>query len=455
MSPANDDQSTVRRTKHAHARHLHSTKSLSIHDYLSDASLDGFFYRTDASLIEQWQLWDDDDQYGSRPRPPASPFGLHEGLYHDDTTQDIQRYLRQMEEEEQEEQQTCSTCPSSDSNTSSESISSHSTSTKSTKVDHTTDQFDRSLANLQVSSFEPTPRLTQFTTPAPIIIEKKIPALPVLNPILPEPRSIPPPHRHRRPKSHLPSYEGNVDYIPSSDPFSIAYQINERGEKITQDGNRLVFMDVVRPTLNNNKPYESNVYSVPRKKLHHRRSTHIPVLDLKSIEEMFEKKGARRRQSIHLDEQTIDPAHSEKRSLTTTDLFRSIDEDRGSVLSSLSTSKKSIQSSPSSAIGHRVSISSRSHRSDKSIPSLIEKKVYPSPPVLTDEQLNRYVSTIYGVAGSIRSSSRSTSHRQVSASSTSSMKSPLVQSPFMSNFRYMQSSINSNLMREYRQGGYY
>ena len=432
LTPANDDQSSRR------SKRLHASKSSSIQDYLTDSSLDGFFYRTNASVIEQWQLWDDDDQYGSRPRPPASPFGLHEGLYHDDMTQEIQRYLRRMEEEEE----SCSTCPDSKSKSSSESLSSFSSSgTESQKgeLSDNTDQFDQSLTKLQVSSFEPERN-------APIIIEKKVPALPVLDPIIPRAR----PRRKERRRRAL---ETNVDYVPSTDPFTVPYQINERGEKITKDGNRLVFMDVVRPTLNPQHP-ELPVYAATKST--RRRSTHIPILDLKSVEELFaeKKKSSRRRQSVHLDE-------SEKRSLTTTDLFRAIDQH--SVLSSLSTTKRS--SHDPSPAARQPSISSRSHRSDKSAPSLVEKKVYPTPPALTNEQLNQYVSNIYGAAGSVRSSSRSTSHRPVSASISSSMRSvsqtPIAPSPaavhpsYMANFRYIQSSVNPHLLREYAQNAYY
>lgn len=451
LTPANEDQSS-RRTKHTHASK--STAS-SIQDYLSDPSLDGFFYRTNASSIEQWQLWDDDDHYGSRPRPPASPFGLHEGLYHDDVTQDIQRYLRRMEEEDE----TCSTCPDSKSKSSSESISSYSSSGTDSRKDESSDnadQFDRTLKNYQVSSFEPEPirRRNQGISSAPIIIEKKIPALPVLQPHFPKARS-------KRKEFRPQAVETNVDYVPSTNPFSISYQINERGEKITKDGNRLVFMDVVRPTMNHPEK-ELPIY--PTKKSNRRQSTHIPVLDLQNIEDFFEEaRKQRRRQSIHLDQsQTFNPTPTEKRSLTTTDLFRTIDQH--SIHSSLSTGKRS--SHNRSSASHQPSISARSHRSEKSTHSFIEKKAYPTPPALTNEQVNQYVSNIYGAAGSIRSSSRSTSRQPVCASAASSIKgvnhqTPIIAGPpvsypsYLAHLRYVRTGMNPNTLQQPSQNAYY
>ena len=292
ISPANDDDSQLNRTSGNRLK-----DETMIRHYLFDPSYDGFFYRTDTTIIEQWQLWDDDNNLNySRPRPPASPFGLHEGLYHDDTTNEIQRYLRHMDDEDQ----SC-TCTSSSSSHQSSSSTMSSISTKHSRKQnrHTlnkpktvndTDQFNLAFSNLQTSSFEPVLPEKKFKIiKRPIIIEKVLPKpiqpIPILNPKLPLQLTDPIQKLH-------------VDCNQPEDSSSISYQINEHGEKVTKDGNRIVFMDVVRMNPNQSPPTDLQPYksSTPRARSHrHRTSKKIPIIDMRSIEQLFNEENSKQK----------------------------------------------------------------------------------------------------------------------------------------------------------------
>ena len=489
LSPAHND--TADRTKRRH-RANHSAKESANTDYLSDSSLDGFFYRTEASLIEEWQLWDDDQLSSTRPRPPASPFGLHEGLYHDDTTQDIQRYLRRMEDEEQ----TCS-CASSTSTSSSSShtsiSSSPSTNSSPSKSEAHSDQFDASIAHIQVSSFEPE-RTGQKKTSrkAPIIIEKVQPnpllALPILHPKLPRQRQIP-----SIKSIPLPDEEVEIAPVPLSDPFNISYQVNERGEKITKDGNRLMYMDVVRPAIRKQTD-ASDTHQSPKKPLRtdRRRSSQIPIIDIQSLERLFQEKHVteRRTSSRNTDRQSNEH-HREFRQLIASDMLPTIDDyfqydeqhssksnrhedpvtptymqaadpQRKSIrtVSSVPSSTRRLHQRshsimPSTHYGQQSPVSShRSREAQKVTLPLRLKPTHPVSSTLTNEQLNEFVSNIYGTAGSVRSSSSSLNRPKVQASTNESFQpmqpTSLANHSYASAFRYMQSSINPNLLREYR-----
>jgi len=73
----------------------------------SENSENGYFYFTDGILIERWELWDDnsgdddDSRSISRPHPPDSPFGLHQGIYHDDLQEEFDESLRFIDEDEE------------------------------------------------------------------------------------------------------------------------------------------------------------------------------------------------------------------------------------------------------------------------------------------------------------------------------------------------------------------
>jgi hypothetical protein len=440
ISPANDDDSQLTR-----ANGNRFTDKNMIRHYLFDPSYNGFFYRTDTTLIEQWQLWDDDDLNQSRPRPPASPFGLHEGLYHDDTTNEIQRYLRHMDDEDQS-----FTCTSTSSNQSSNSTMS-SVSTKYSRKQNRyhsnkskpiadTDQFNLEFSNLQTSSFEPVlPEKKSKIKKGPIIIEKVVPkpmlSIPILNPKL-------------SPQSSDPIQESHVDCTQPADSSSISYQINEHGEKITKEGNRIVFMDVVQMNTNQQpidlQPCKS---STPRiRSYRHRTSKKIPMIDMRSIERSFNEKNSKNQQRLSLnpDNQphipTPDPIES-------TD--KKTQQRKNSLISSTHSSKNENHRSHSTiTAGPSINYVERSFippLSPKQIISPIQQNS-PIPPVLTNQKINEYISDIYGTARSIKSTSSSTTHQGNKSLNNTTVVNPM----YVSAFRYMQSSMNRNLLEEYR-----
>ncbi len=474
ISPANDDDSQLTRL----------TDESIIRNYLFDPSYDGFFYRTDASIVEQWQLWDNDDIIGSRPRPPASPFGLHEGLYHDDTTDEIQRYLRNMDDEEHH---LCS-CSYSNSSKSSHSTSSISTEhsrrrnrhySNEQKLSDDSDQYDASFSHLQTSSFEPIIAQNTFETKksrqAPIIIEKVVPKsvvpIPILNPKLPE-QSL----------DHSNSIEeSNLKYVPPSNFSSFSYQINENGEKITKNGNRIVFMDVVQMNTDK-KPIDSQSYIPirPHPRSHRQRSSkHTPVIDIPRIEQLFNEKNSKNQRhiSINTDNKSKDqPNHINPLPIldkleTVVEYFEDYYENQmklnDQIVQSDSSSIKKQRRKSSTTSSTNSSKNETHHRHKHStlisgptinyverplIPSVTPTQVSsdikqnnPLPPVLTNEKLNEYVSNIYGIARSIKSSSSST-HQEIKSLDNITVTN----TGSIPQLRYMQNSIDRNLLEEYR-----
>lgn len=222
--------------------------------FLFDSSLGGFFYRTEGSLVEIWQLWENENENRpNRPRPPASPFGLHSGLYHDDTTEEVERYLRRMEAENNENDEDCS-C----SETSSCSSRSASKIEPSRTNEETKDEFNLNLVDFQGSSFEPEEKFEKNST------EKE---------------------------------DYQIDYVRSKEQDPFNYSINERGEKITKDGNRLIFMDVVRPSRRRREGKKPNRTDFEP----------IPMIDLRSLERLFDKNKVRRER---IRSSSIDPISS-------------------------------------------------------------------------------------------------------------------------------------------------
>ncbi|CAF1041732.1 unnamed protein product [Adineta ricciae] len=457
LSPANEDESQI--------------NQLNERNTLLDPSLNGFFYRTDGNLLEQWQLWDDDDVAGTRPRPPPSPFGQNQALYHDDVTQEIHKYLRHMDDEDRSSSCSCS------SSSSSSDISNrhHHRRRLKSKYDHV-DQLNAELVRSQTSSFDPTlpnnidikPVILQQT---PIIIEKVVPnsivSFQQKQPSYIFPQSIlqPPPLQ---------------ECTPSYATYSDTYQINEHGERITTDGNRILFMDVIQPNAQQKSIEPTSYITQPVHRAHsqRRRSKPIPVVDLQSIEKLFnERKSKQRRASLRHDQDD-----SDINQLTTSDMLDIVEgyfEDyRGRKLklnghdaqamirhleSSSTSKKKNRQESDSSnkqmyhEYGHRRR---RQHHSTiKSGPSinyversqmkLPSQQSLPARRSLNNEQVDEYVSSIYGssekAASSIKSS---TSHQHTQANAP---ESTLQNQEFISPFRYMQSSINPLLLQEYRQ----
>jgi hypothetical protein len=503
LSPANDDDSKLNRTNLNRLTNEFTTRS-----YLLDPSLNGYFYRTNANLIEQWQLWDNDDLIGSRPHPPPSPFGLHEGLYHDDTSHEIERYLLHMEDEDQ----SCACNYSSKSSSSSSSISTeyshqqsqhHSSREKSPQSDDT-DQINLLFSNFETSTFEPISTQNYFERKKPpIIIEKVLPkpvsSIPILNPILPQ-------------QSSTSFQEVNINYIPQSDFSSIPYRINERGEKITKDGNRIIFMDVVRPTINKNpndlQPYTSYT-SRPRS---HRKRTskkQLPVYDVDKIQRLFDETKSQKQQ--HATSNTDDKSNNDSNNikhLTASDMLEILDgyfEDPHGQKTKLNNhelqamldhfessnqSKEQHQSSIISSINssksrghHRRSISklttgsSTNNETNPSITSVsqmqpipIIKHTSPTLPVFDCSKVNEYIANIYGTLQSIKSTSPSIGQQESKSSSSSvdkqetlSSSSPIGQqaikisdrtavynAAYVSGFGYTRNGTNSNLIQEYR-----
>ncbi|CAF0908867.1 unnamed protein product [Rotaria sp. Silwood1] len=493
ISPANDDDLYLNRTNPNRL-----TDESTIRNYLFDPTFGGFFYRTDASIVEQWQLWDDDDKFvESRPRPPASPFGLHEGLYHDDTSHEIQRYLRHMDDEEP----SCSCSCSSKSSTSASSSSSSSNSVSSTPTEHSRqhsrhyydkqqlindiDQFDTSFANLQTSSFEPISiqnnNEINETKKAPIIIEKVIPKLtssiPILNPILPQqPLNIP-----------NPVQEPITNSLSQTELPSFSYRINEHGEKITKEGNRILFMDVVQLETNKNQiNTQSYQSSTSRSRSRPQRlSKQVPTIDNKRYQRLYDENKSKTQRYRYIDDKPQDHSNNTKR-LTTPNTFEIVDgyfEDRNgrqiklnnhqaqlmlnhfessnikkqerkiNTISSINSSKhqahhrrskSTITTGPSVNYVERPSIPS----SSSTYKSSIVKQKPPTPPVLTHEKLNELVSNIYGTTRSVKPNSSSINHQE--RNSSISTTTTVINPTYISAFRYMKSSVNPKFLQEYR-----
>lgn len=374
---------------------------------LLDSSSNGYFYRTDASLIEQWQLWDDDENHhNTRPRPPPSPFGLHEGLYHDDTAHEIHRYLRRMDEDEK---QSCS-CHSSSSQKSTSSSSIESSQKRHSHFNNI-DQFHSSLLNQQTSSFEPVVsrhRHCKHTKP-PIIIEKILPT--------------------SKPKSRL-------DRQTSIKSKPIPYRINEHGEKITDEGNRIVFMDVVQ--MNSTEQTEpSSKPSIPHeRRVRSRRS--IPVIDLESLERLYDDKSHRISTPNQFDiiEQYFEDKQGRKYPSNNVTLQSLVNQTESIHLDDKQR-RTSLQSSANSKSQHH-------HRSQSTLTKgtpihYVERPTILSAthsrqqtPILTNAKLQENISNIYGTARSSRSNSSKSSKQNPSA------------------FRYVQTNINRDLIKEYR-----
>jgi hypothetical protein len=334
-----------------------------------------------------------------------------------------------------------------------------------------TDQFDASFSNLQTSSFEPiVPQKNSKTKKTPIIIEKIVPkpvlSIPILNPKLPQ-QSL---------DLFDSEQESNMNYNPSSDFSSIPYHINERGEKITKEGNRIVFMDVVQMNTNQNPIDLQSYRSATAHSKRQRAAKHIPILDIQSIERLFNETNSKNQQrtSINIDNKSKDPPNHINHS-TATDKLEIIDrylEDYQG--NNIKSTEHPVQSESSSIKNQRRKssiISStnnsktethprRSHSSLMTSPpinyverplvpssaenpvSTIIKQNSPTAPVLTNEKLHRYISDIYGIPRSIQSASSSGTHQEIKSSNNSNPG-------YLSAFRYMQSSMNRNAFQEY------
>ncbi len=409
--------------------------------------MDGFFYRTDSIHIEQWQLWDDDDLTGSRPHPPASPFGQHQGLYHDDLTDEIHRYLRHMDDEEHSSSCSCTSSSTEDNRH-------HRNKSKSK---YNTDPFNASFSHSHTTSFDPLlssiPNNMKMNK-VPIIIEKILPNPMIIKPpkyILEQPQQL---FNHSFPIQQI-----NDNYIP----FSDTYQINERGEKITKEGNRILFMDVIQPDKINNQ-LEPTPYITPRR--HRKRSKHVPILDLRSIENLLQdKKSKQHRKPIdnhHLStsdmlevvEGYFEDYKGRKLKLNGDDAQIMLDHFESSNKkehrrrrsnSNNKTHRHRHRSHSTFAGGPSINYVERSAIRPSSQPKFIEQEQQPIPSVSNNEQVNEYVSNLYRTS---QPSSPINHHESQPANNTD--MTTVVDQDYMSPFRYMQSSVNPLLLREYR-----
>ncbi len=368
------------------------------------------------------------------------------------------------------------------------------------KSKYDTEQVDISFS--QSSSFDPAMVSVQNNTdikktqPAPIIIEKVVP-----NPIMTIPQNYPT-YRMQSFNSSIPMQQSFNSSIPIQQsfnppipiqqttvnyaPYSDNYHINERGEKITSEGNRIIYMDVIQPnTIIPNfqpPPYTTQPPSYTtqpppyttqpppyttqsvRSYSHRRRSKHIPIINLQSIENLFnEKKSKQRQTNIYDNEKNLS-----EQQLTTSDMLEIVEgyfEDykgRRIQLDGHDAQAMLGHLEPSSKKDHRRpdSVNKKTHRRRRSYSTIniassinyVEKSVIKSPSQhssihkqaeYNNEQANDYVSGVYGTSRSITTP---TNHQETQRVNTVALSDQ----DFISPFRYMQSSMNPLLLREYR-----
>ena len=447
--------------------------------YLLDPSSDGFFYRTDASIIEQWQLWDDNDLSGSRPHPPTSPFGKHQGLYHDDLTDEVHQFLTHVDDEEASTTSSCS-CSSSSSLS---SLSMKSGRLHRHRQDSYEDieQFNALASNSQTnllnsSSSKQNDMEIIPLQRTPIVIEKLMP-----NPIIGVPQNYPSYILEQPQQVSYPSIPVQ-DTIPTYTAFSDTYRINERGEKITEEGNRILFSDVIQPNVINNN-IQAQSYKTPKFYAYsnRKRSKHIPVIDLQSIQNLLNNRAFKqRRKSINIDEKTLQDHH-----LATSDMLEIVEEyfedhkGRKIKLNNHNTQALVDYLEPSNTKRRRSTHNKRvrrrrTHSTLNAGPSIsyVERPYVrpsaehgsielqqqePTPFVINNERVNEYVSNIYGTSekksrSPKSSSSSSSSHNHHETETTNTTNNVNVQNQdFVLPLQYMQSSINPLLLREYRK----
>jgi hypothetical protein len=300
---------------------------------------------------------------------------------------------------------------------------------------------------------------------APIIIEKVVP-----NPI-----------KTRRRKYILEqpqqSFNQSIPIQQQTDgnyiPFSDTYQINERGEKITSEGNRIVFMDVIQPNVINDN-IEPKPHLTPKSRRKH--SRHVPVIDLRSVESLLrDKKSQQRRKSRDHKEENLEDPH-----LSTSDMLEIVEgyfedyrgrklklngHDAQTMLDHLESSNKKLHRRTS----HSNEKTHRHHRRNHSTltagpgvnyverpsiqpppePAAIEPPPQPVLSVSNTAQVDEYVSNIYGTPEKTSQPSSAINHQETPSSNNTDPMA--VTNPnYISAFRYMQSSVNPLLLREYR-----
>jgi hypothetical protein len=355
--------------------------------------------------------------------------------------------------------------PSSCSSSSTEYHHHHRRRSKS-KTKHRTDPLNASFSHSHTSSFDPSSSFIQNNMEmkkAPIIIEKVVP-----NPMI---------TTHQ--KYSLEQPEQSFNPIQQTDDnyslFSDTYQINERGEKITKEGNRIVFMDVIQPdTINNNTTStttELQPYKPPRS--HRKRSKHIPVIDLRSVENLLKKsKSKSHRKNDDNDEIPFENDH-----LSTSDMLEIVEgyfedykgrklkldsDDAQAILAHFESSHQTKHRQTSNPNNHHHHHRRRTHSTLTAGPGVnyverpsirpksIESQQQPIPSVLNNEQVGQYVSNIYGTPKNPSQPSSPISPHEPEPSNDVNQLTTATNLEYISPFRYMQSSMNPLLLREYR-----
>jgi len=260
------------------------------------------------------------------------------------------------------------------------------------KSKYNPDQFNASFSHSHTSSFDPSSLIqnTMEIKKLPIIIEKVVP-----NPMLTRPQQ---------------SLNNSISY-------SDTYQINEHGEKITQEGNRILFMDVVQPNIIESKK-------------HRKRSKHIPIIDLRSFENLLQ------------DQQSKKNLHNQD--LSTSDMLEIIEgyfedykgrklklngDDAQTILDHFEASHKNNSNNKT----HRRRRESHSTLSTGPSVNYVERSAIRTLPTEQDQQ-------------SIPSEQVNDS--QISNDPNNNIAG--TDDDYISPFRYMQSSVNPKLFREYR-----
>jgi hypothetical protein len=230
-------------------------RTLPNRNYLLDPAYGGFFYRTDANLIEQWELWED-DRIPTRPHPPDSPFGEHQGLYHDDRTSDMHRYRRHMDADEQ--------------STSSSSQYSHLSSIKHERTCHLVHSRSQTIGAFDPSCQADTNEYLTAPLTIPIVIEKELP-----NPIVIE--------RSETRREH-----------------SISPKI-----KPVDDDNESIGRDCL--VLDNQLQSNSKSKQSTHRRQSRSHKNYVPVVNIESLESLFDQTSIQsRKRSRHRSKHSIE-----------------------------------------------------------------------------------------------------------------------------------------------------
>jgi hypothetical protein len=326
------------------------------------------------------------------------------------------------------------------------------------KPKHRSDSSDPSFSHSHTSSFDPSsiPNNINIQKP-PIVIEKVVP-----NPMITT-RQI---HSIEQPG------QADDDDYPL---FSDTYQINERGEKVTKDGNRIVFMDVVQPnTTNDDDTAELQQYRTPQS--HRKRSKKIPVIDIRSIESLRRRSKSKPTRKIADN----DAISLENDHLSTSDMLEIVDgyfEDfKGRKLKldgndaqdlldhfelSYETKHRRRSSTNTHDHHHHHHRRRRTHSTLTSGPGVnyverasiqlksIEPQQQMTPMVANNEHAAQCVSNMCETMINPTEPATNIPH-ELEPSNGVNQSTTVANTDFMSPFRYMQSSINPLLFREYR-----